>query len=668
MFAAEWSQPKRLPAAVLLLWLLAVTATVAPWLGSLSVGGLLHALWAPDLSVFPQVMVHYSWAPRVAIAILIGAGLGLAGAVLQQVLRNPLAEPSTLGVAAGSQLALGIATLYAPAALATSADLIAIAGGLAAAVLVVSLTWRLGFSPVSVVLAGMVITFFLGAANGALLLLHGEYLGNLFIWGAGSLIQNDWSQFEELWPRVTLLSVALICLLRPLQLLQLGSDSAQALGSRVNVLRLGVILLVIVMTACVVSRVGTIAFVGLAAPALARLLGARTFGQRILWSLLIGSGLLLLADTAAQWATSFGDGQLIPTGTMTAILGAPILLLALRSAQNDRELPGRGPENRLDSARRALLPPALFMTMLLVVVIVVSMGWSPTLDGWTWTPLTEWPEAWHWRGPRLLAAAVAGAVLGFAGTLVQRMTGNVMASPEILGITGGAALAMIILSLLGLNPGRGWQLVAGAVGGAAVLLFLFALSRKHRFAGHQLLLGGIAIYIMMNALMHLVLANGGSDAAKLLTWLMGSTWLITEHEALILTGVSAGLIALTALAVRVLSILPLGDASASALGIRVVSARGLLLLLAALLTAAATVVIGPMSFVGLMAPHLARMLGQQTVGKQLALAGLIGATLLALADYLARVMIFPNQLPAGLLAAIVGGVYFLWGMTRQGRQ
>ena len=267
-----------------------------------------------------------------------------------------------------------------------------------------------------------------------------------------------------------------------------------------------------------------------------------------------------------------------------------------------------------------------------------------------------------------MAAAVAGAILGLAGTLVQRLTGNIMASPEILGITGGTALAMIVLTMLGLNPGRGWQLIAGAAGGGAVLVFLFALSRKHRFAGHQLLLGGIAIYILMDALMRLVLASGGTDAARLLTWLMGSTWLITGQEALLLTAVAAGLVTITALAVRVLSILPLGDASASALGIQVVSARGCLLLLAALLTAAATMVIGPLSFVGLMAPHLARMLGQQTVGKQLILAGLIGAALLTLADYLARVLIFPNQLPAGLLAAIVGGVYFLWGMTRQGRQ
>jgi iron complex transport system permease protein len=93
----------------------------------------------------------------------------------------------------------------------------------------------------------------------------------------------------------------------------------------------------------------------------------------------------------------------------------------------------------------------------------------------------------------------------------------------------------------------------------------------------------------------------------------------------------------------------------------------MLLLLAAFLTAAATVIIGPLSFVGLMAPHLARVLGQQTVGRQLIMSGAVGAVLLALADYLSRVLIFPNQLPAGLLAALLGGGYFLWGLGRHGK-
>ncbi len=110
----------------------------------------------------------------------------------------------------------------------------AIAGGLIAIGMVIALTWRLGFSPVTVILAGLVITFFLGALNMAFLLLKGEWLGNLFIWGAGSLVQNNWGPFMELWPRVLVISVLILLLMRPLQVLQLGQSSASSLGARVG--------------------------------------------------------------------------------------------------------------------------------------------------------------------------------------------------------------------------------------------------------------------------------------------------------------------------------------------------------------------------------------------------------------------------------------------------
>ncbi len=147
----------------------------------------------------------------------------------------------------------------------------------------------------------------------------------------------------------------------------------------------------------------------------------------------------------------------------------------------------------------------------------------------------------------------------------------------------------------------------------------------------------------------------------------GSTWLVSEQEAIGLMALVLTLGALLLLVLRPLTLLPLGDAAASSLGLPVARVRLLLLLLASVLTAAATVVIGPLSFVGLIAPHLARVLGQQTVGRQLLVAALAGGLLLAIADYLARVAVFPNQLPSGLLAALVGGVYFLWGLSRHGR-
>jgi iron complex transport system permease protein len=660
--------PARLPIAAALLWIGALLASAAPWFGELDPVALISAFWTFTSSDYASVLAHYSWAPRVAIAILIGAGLGLAGAVTQQILGNPLASPTTLGVEAGGQFGITVATLFFPGLLAFSPDLAAVAGGLLAIGLVIALTWRLGFSPVTVILAGLVITFFLGAVNMAFLLLKGEWLGNLFIWGAGSLVQNNWQPFMELWPRVAVLGVLMLLLMRPLQVLQLGQTSASSLGAKVGLIRLLALLLVVLMTATVVSRVGVVAFVGLAAPVLARLLGARTLPARLLWSCLLGAGLLLLADTLAHWASTWGDGSLVPTGTTTALIGGPIILLALQGFKNTHHMPGQdaSPAGFLPKRRPAVVVAGA-VAMLLIITTVISMSWSPSLEGWQWTAFSHWDDAWVWRGPRLLAAILAGVALGLAGTLIQRMTGNAMASPELLGISGGAAVVMVLIVLTGADLGRAGQLAGATLGAAAALGLLILLARKHNFAGNQLLLGGLALYVFMDAGLRLVMASGGTVASQLLNWMYGSTWLVSETEALGLMALILLISAALLLIVRPLTILPLGETSARALGLPVARMRLALLLLAALLTASATVVIGPLSFVGLIAPHLARVLGQQTVGRQLIVAALAGGLLLGVADYLSRIVVYPNQLPAGLLAALVGGVYFLWGLSRHGR-
>ncbi|MBS8239495.1 Fe(3+)-hydroxamate ABC transporter permease FhuB [Marinobacter lipolyticus] len=660
--------PVSLPIAASILWLGALIASATPWLNQLDPVALLQAFWTFDASQYASVMAHFSWAPRVSIAVLIGCGLGLAGAVTQQILGNPLASPTTLGVEAGGQFGVTVATLFAPGLLAFSPDLAAIGGGLLAIGLVIALTWRLGFSPVTVVLAGLVITFFLGAMNMAFLLLKGEWLGNLFIWGAGSLVQNNWGPFMDLWPRVLVPALLMLVLMRPLQLLQLGQASASSLGARVGLVRMLALVLVVLMSTTVVSRVGVVAFIGLAAPVLARLLGARTLGSRLLWSTLMGGGLLLLADTLAHWASTWGDGSLVPTGTTTALIGGPVILLALQGFRNTHHMPGQesSPASFLPRRRSPTLIGGIIVTLLLITT-VISMSWSPGLDGWHWTAVSQWHEAWVWRGPRMLAAMLAGVALGLAGTLIQRMTGNPMGSPEMLGISGGAALLMVLIVLSGLEVGRLGQLGAATLGAAASLGLLILLARKHRFAGNQLLLGGLALYVFMEAGLRLVMASGGTVASQLLNWMYGSTWLVSESEALGLLAFITVICGLLCLAVRPLTLLPLGDTSASSLGLPVARARLLLLLVAAVLTASATVVIGPLSFVGLIAPHLARVLGQQTVGRQLIVAALAGGLLLSVADYLSRIVVFPGQLPAGLLAALVGGIYFLWGLSRHGR-
>jgi iron complex transport system permease protein len=223
---------------------------------------------------------------------------------------------------------------------------------------------------------------------------------------------------------------------------------------------------------------------------------------------------------------------------------------------------------------------------------------------------------------------------------------------------------MVLVVLTIGSASRSMQMLAGALGGTLVLLSLLALSRKGGFSPQRLLLGGIALSALLDSGIRMVLALGDNEAVTLLNWLAGSTWLSGEQDAMALI-VATPLMLLACLAVaRWLDVLPLGDSQSMALGLPLAPVRLTLLLLAALMTAAATLVVGPLSFVGLMAPHLARLLGLRRARGQLVGAFVIGSMLMLWADWLARSVVYPYELPAGLVATLIGGGYFLVRLYR----
>ncbi|MGS0467057.1 iron chelate uptake ABC transporter family permease subunit [Cobetia marina] len=282
-----------------------------------------------------QLVAHVSWWPRLVCALLAGAALGMAGVLMQQVLRNPLAAPTTLGVASGASLAMMLATLFAPALMAGTGlggdgfqlgrEWVALAGGLAAMGLVFALAWARGMSPTVVVLAGLVVNLYIGALGMVLLLFHQEALHGTLVWGAGSLAQNGWDGVTTLITRLLPGMLLALVLMRPLAVLDLDEANARSLGVSLRKLRLMSLGLAVFLSACVVSVLGIIGFIGLAAPACVRLMGARRLGQRLLWAPLFGALLLAVTDLVVASL----DGllpNLIPTGAMTAALGAPLLL------------------------------------------------------------------------------------------------------------------------------------------------------------------------------------------------------------------------------------------------------------------------------------------------------------------------------------------------------
>lgn len=621
----------------------------------------LAALVAPPDNPTLRATLHFSWWPRLAVALLGGAGLALAGVLFQQVLRNPLAAPTTLGVASGANLALMAAKLMAPGLLVIGREWVALAGGSLAMGLVFVLAWRRGLAPVVVVLGGLVVNLYFGALGMVLLLFHQEELKGLLIWGAGSLAQNGWDDAAFLAPRLAVGAGLAWLLLRPLAVLELNDASARNLGVSLKQLRFLGLGLGVFLTGCVVSVAGLIGFIGLAAPNIVRLAGARRLGPRLFWSTVLGALLLATTDLLLQGFTGVLPTA-IPTGATTALLGAPLLLWLvprLRLHQGDRP-PEGGTSIGQRMARPGRLGAFLGVGVLLAALVAAAVGQGAS--GWHALP-PGW-DVLQWRVPRIVASAASGVMLAVAGAIIQRVSANPIASPEVLGISGGSAIAVIGGIFLLPSPGNLSLVTVGTVGALVTLALLMALNRSNGFLPERLLLTGVAVTAVFDAVRSIVLAGGDPRGQQVLAWLSGSTYYVDLPGALVVALLAAVLGLAAAPFVRWLDILPLGAYTARALGIHVDRSRLLLLVLVALLTASATLVVGPLSFVGLLAPHMARMLGFARAGSHLAGAAVLGALLMVLADWTGRQLLFPQEIPAGLVASLLGGAYFMWGLRR----
>jgi len=610
-----------------------------------------------------SILLWHSLMPRAVTALICGAALGLAGMLLQRVLRNPVADASTLGIASGAQLALTIASAYAPALIAASREGVALAGALAAVALVLGLSWRRGLDPMTVVLSGMVVSLVAAAASATVILAKGEYVLSLFIWGAGSLNQQSWDAVLALAPRLAVSAAAAALLLRPLALLGLDEDVARGLGLTLHAARLAVLGIAIWLAASVTAEVGVIGFVGLAAPALARELGTRTPRQMLLAAPALGALLLSITDSAVQLLGS-GFNDLAPTGAATALFGGPLLLWLMRRVPS--ALPPQsddaawGPRRKARSLR-SLAP--LAGLVLAVAALGLLLGRGPA--GWGWATGALFWELLPFRGPRLAAAGTAGALLGAAGCLMQRLTANPLAGPEVLGVSAGGGIGLLLA--LTLMPTSPFAMLAGIAGGSlAVLIVMLLFAARPGIGPQRLLLAGIAMGALCMAVVSTAMAQGDLRAYLLLVWLSGSTNRAGAFEAW--TGLIACtmLIAPLLLASRWLDLLPLGEATGRSLGLAVTRSRLCLAAMAALATAFASLLVGPLSLIGLIAPHLARLAGFARSRDQLLAAMLIGCGVMITADWLARLVVFPYQVPVGLFAALIGGPYLIWLLNRGG--
>ncbi|HEY0292560.1 MAG TPA: Fe(3+)-hydroxamate ABC transporter permease FhuB [Hansschlegelia sp.] len=635
---------------------------VVPWvvwtaLGALAAAlaiGLVSARLGADFepaSALDRALLLYGVGPRIATAILVGAALGLAGALMQAALDNPLAEPATLGVSAGAQLGLGLLAIAAPDVGGFAREGAAFLGGTAAVALVIALSWRRGLDPVTVVLCGMIVATIASGLSAALILANGDYLFALLIWGGGSLVQQGWGPAWAIGAALITGGLGAALLARALGVLSAGESGARSLGAPVGAIRTAALGLGVLLATTVAAEVGLIAFVGLAAPALARLSGARSTRHVLLAAPATGAILLWLTDGAVQ---QFGTGDALPTGAATAFLGAPLLLWMLpRLRMADRPGASVRPGPR-SSARFVALFAALAF---LVFAAALALGRGP--DGWSIATGGDFLALLPFRLPRAAAAAAAGAMLAAAGVVLQRLTANPLASPEVLGVGAGAGVGLAVVLVTAGAASAVLGLAGAACGAMAALLLMLALATRSRLGPERLLLAGAAISALCLAVVNAVIAGGSAGAFALLGWISGSTSAVGPSEAI--AGCLAAVVLIAALAPlrRWLDVLPLGETVARGVGLELTAARAALTIIAALLTACASLIAGPLSFVGLVAPHMAYAAGLTRPALHLAGAVALGAGLMVSADLLGRTVIYPYQLPLGLFASLIGGGYLL---------
>ncbi|MCV2402021.1 Fe(3+)-hydroxamate ABC transporter permease FhuB [Marinomonas sp. C2222] len=602
---------------------------------------------------FEQVDWAYSRLPKLVIALLVGSCLGLIGSVIQQLTLNPLLSPTTLGTSSGAWLGLIVLSIVWPEGQANYQVFAAMLGSIIALSLVLLICGIRQFSGLSIVLSGMAVNLLFGAITTALILLNEQYAQNLFIWGAGDLSQNGWDKVQWLWPHCLIAIGILLYAGKPLALLKLGQNGAAGRGLNVKALFLVLLVFGLWMLSAAITMVGVIGFLGLVAPNLARLIGARTPTSELYWSSLLGATLLILADNISV-LISLATFDIVPTGLSTALIGAPLLIWLIRQKLNQ----DNNSSFQMIVGKRSLSRSSISIIGGMLVLIVFISIFSHFQNN---QYVLHWPNSFSWqlKWPRITASLSAGAAMAVSGVIMQRLIHNPLASPDLLGLSAGAVLAMVGCSaFFGIRLGEVGPLVA-FLGSATILCILLFLGRKFRFSATPMILTGVALAAFIETLVQFSLMKGTEDIYDILRWLAGSTYRVTPDQALLLTAVSAVLVALTLSLHRWLTLMSMGRVTAAARGIAIKPSFIFLLILAAALCASVTALLGPIAFVSIVAPHLASLLGARNVISQVSVSALIGASLLQAADWLGQTVIYPNHLAAGTMVAIIGGSYFM---------
>jgi iron complex transport system permease protein len=296
---------------------------------AMSTGDMLEALLDYDPTVEEHLIVHTLRVPRTVLGVLVGVALGLAGAVMQGVTRNPLADPGILGVSAGASLFVVVAIYAFGVGAPIGYVWAAFAGAAVSSVVVYALgaLGRDGATPVKLALAGAAVTAFLGSITTAILLLDVATLDQYRFWAVGSIAGRGEDIAVQLAPFIVLGSVMALASGRILNALALGDDVARSLGQKVGLARGFSALSVVLLVGAATAAAGPIGFLGLTVPHIARAITGPDYRWVLPYSAVLAPILLIGADVVGRVVARPGEVQV---GILTAVLGAPVFIALVR--------------------------------------------------------------------------------------------------------------------------------------------------------------------------------------------------------------------------------------------------------------------------------------------------------------------------------------------------
>ena len=384
------------------------------------------------------------------------------------------------------------------------------------------------------------------------------------MWSTGTLTQTDWGIGQRLWPQLIGGVVLTLLLLRPLTLMGLDDGVARNLGLALSLARLGALTLAIVLSALLVNAVGIIGFIGLFAPLQAKMLEARRLLTRLMLAPLIGALILWLSDQIILWLARVW--MEVSTGSVTALVGAPLLLWLL-PRRRSMSAPAMDAGDKVHAERQSVLWFSLAGLAVLIIASFAALSFGRDASGWHWATGDLLNELLQWRWPRIFAALIAGVMLAVAGCIIQRLTGNPMASPEVLGISSGAAFGVVLMLFFVPGNAFGWLLPAGSIGAAVTLMIILIAAGRGGFSPHRMLLAGMALSTAFTMLLMMLQASGDPRMAKILTWISGSTYSATPELVMPSGPVMLVLLTLMPFCPRPLTVHPPGRPAARALGL-----------------------------------------------------------------------------------------------------